>query len=60
VVKEVKVALIPTEEPAEKRCYEFLCEGKSAEEILVYINVNTLEEEQIFILIKNDNGTKLK
>lgn len=59
-VKEVKVALIPTEEPAEKRCYEFLCEGESREEILVYINVNTLAEEQIFILIKSDNGTKLR
>lgn len=59
-VKDVKIALIPTEQSAEKRCYEFLCHGDNNEEMLVYINVNTLDEEQIFILIKNNNGIKLK
>ena len=59
-VKDIKVALIPTDELAEKRCYEFLCEGDNGQEILVYINVNSLEEEQIFILIKDRNGVRLK
>ena len=53
------IALIPTE-ASEKLCYEFLCEGEDGEEILIYINSNTLQEEQIFILIKSDGGTLVK
>jgi len=60
VVKDSKITLIPTSGGAEKRCYEFLCEGDDKKEILVYINVNTLEEEQIFILLKTDGGTLVK
>lgn len=57
VVKSNKIALIPTSGGAEKRCYEFLCEGDNKGEILVYINVNTLDEEELFILLKSDGGT---
>ena len=53
------IALIPTE-ASEKLCYEFLCEGEDGEEILIYINANTLQEEQIFILLKSDGGTLVK
>lgn len=59
-VKEMKIALIPTDGGAEKRCYEFLCTGDDNSQMLVYINVNTLDEEQIFILIKSDGGTLVK
>ncbi len=53
------VALIPTD-LTEKLCYEFLCSGADGEEILLYINTQTLQEEQIFILLKTDGGTLVK
>ena len=59
-VKETKIALIPSDGTAEKRCYEFLCTGVDGREMLIYINVNTLDEEQIFILLKTDGGTLVK
>ncbi len=59
-VKEIAITLIPTDAGGEVRCYEFLCEGIESQDILVYINALTLEEEQIFILLKNDGGTLVK
>ena len=52
-VQEVSIALIPTDAGGEVRCYEFLCAGYDGREILVYINVLTLDEEQIYILLKS-------
>ena len=54
------VALIPTDAGGEVRCYEFLCKDQEDREILVYVNVLTLEEEQVFILLKSDGGTLVK
>ena len=59
-VSEVAIALIPTDAGGEVRCYEFLCRGEEDREILVYINVQTLEEEQIYILLKTDGGVLVK
>lgn len=59
-VEDTKIALIPTDGGAEKRCFEFLCIGDGNSQMLVYINVNTLEEEQMFVLIKSDGGTLVK
>lgn len=59
-IKEVAMTLIPTDAGGEVRCYEFLCSGDNDQEILVYINVQTLEEEQIYILLKTDGGTLVK
>lgn len=59
-VSEVSMTLIPTDSGGEVRCYEFLCKGEEDQEILVYINVQTLEEEQIYILLKTDGGTLVK
>ncbi|MBQ8740471.1 MAG: germination protein YpeB [Clostridia bacterium] len=59
-VEETSIALIPTDSGGEVRCYEFLCRGEENREILVYINVQTLEEEQIYILLKTDGGTLVK
>ena len=56
-VEKVAIALIPTDGG---RCYEFLCKGYDNQEILVYINGQTLEEEQIYILLKSDGGTLVK
>ncbi len=59
-IQKSLLALIPTDAGGEVRCYEFLCTGEAEREILVYINVQTLEEEQIYILLKTDVGTLVK
>ena len=53
-------ALIPSAGGEEKLCYEFTCEAEDNTEILVYINAETLQEEDIFILLKTDGGTLVK
>lgn len=53
------LALIPTSSD-EVRCYEFTCTAADGQEILVYINASTLEEEEILILLKSDGGTLVK
>ncbi len=59
-INDVKQALIPTDGIGEKLCYEYLCKGIDGEEILVYINVENLEEERILLLLKTDGGTLTK
>lgn len=60
VIEETSIVLIPTPAGQEKRCYEFLCLAENGKEILVYINTSTLEEEQIYILLRSDGGTLVK
>ena len=48
-VKSVSLALIPTAGKSEVHCYELLCDGIDGQEVLVYMNVVTLQEEQIYI-----------
>lgn len=55
-VESESLAVIPLDTMEERICYEFLCIGENEEEILVYINANTLEEEKILILLKTDGG----
>ncbi len=57
-VTKTALSLIPTPE-GEKRCYEFLCDD-NGQQILVYINVTTLEEEDILILLSGDGGILVK
>ena len=59
-VRETGLALIPTSSGGEVRCYEFVCKADDGQEILVYINASTLEEENILILLKSDGGTLTK
>lgn len=59
-VLSIKRAVIPTSGGNEKHCYEFCCEGNDGEELLVYINVMTLEEEEIMLLLRTDGGTLTK
>ena len=49
-------ALITTASLKEVLCYEFICKGVKDEDVLVYVNAGTLQEEQIFMLIKSDDG----
>jgi len=58
-VNKISIALIPTKKGTEERCYEFACiDGDT--EVLVYINVLNLEQEEILILLKSDGGTLAK
>ncbi len=59
-VKNISLALIPTNRTEEIRCYEFRCTAEDNTEVLIYINTQTLEEEDILILIKSDGGTLVK
>lgn len=59
-IKSTALALIPTSGKNEARCYEFTCTSADGQEILVYINTQTLAEEEIFILLKEDGGTLVK
>ena len=56
----MELTLIPTDAGGEVRCYEFLCETEDEQEILIYINAVTGEEERIIILLKSDGGTLVK
>lgn len=60
IVQSTSIVLIPTESGGEVRCYEFSCKNEKAEDILVYVNHNDLQEEQIYILLKTDGGTLVK
>ena len=58
--KSVNKAIIPSGGQNELYCYEFLCEGLKGEEVLVYVNTQSLYEENILILLKTDGGTLTK
>ena len=51
-----KQALIPTDGNDEVLCYEFKCEGENRETMLVYVNSNTLKEENILTVINTEGG----
>ena len=58
-ILKTSIALIPTRKGNEARCYEFSCiDGET--EVLAYVNVATLEVEELFILLKSDGGTLVK
>lgn len=59
-VKTHALALIPTDWGDEVLCYEFVCKGKENQDILVYINTETLEEESVFLLLNTNDGTLVK
>lgn len=59
-VDGVQLALIPTDNLEEQRCYEFSCTSADLQEVLVYINTAVLKEEEILILQKDDGQTLVK
>ncbi len=55
-IESVRPALIPTDSAGEKYCYEFKCRGEDGEDVLVYINTATGQEDNILILTYSDDG----
>ena len=56
-VLDNSIAIIPTSGLNEVLCYEFLCSDSGGNQILVYIDVMTGEEENMLVLIEDENGT---
>ena len=56
-VKSCSLAVVPLYSRAERLCYEFLCDGENGDQLLVYINADTLSQEDIKLLVKTDSGT---
>lgn len=59
-VEKSQQVIIPVTAADEAHCYEFLCRGIKDEEILIYVSVDTLQEENILVLLKTDGGTLTK
>lgn len=59
-VENTRLAIIPTPSVDEKLCYEFTCTSADGQEVLIYINTATLEEEEILVLLKDDGGILVK
>ena len=59
-VLRTKKAVIPTETGAEKFAYELLCEDDAGQQVLVYVDTVSGEEDDILILLYADGGTLTK
>ncbi len=55
-----RVCIIPTEWKTEQYCYEFHCKASSGQELMVYIDSVTGQEDNILILLYSDNGVLTK
>lgn len=55
-----KKALIPLENGKEKLCYELHCKNEGGQEYLVYVDVQTGQEDNILLLLYADGGTLTK
>ena len=53
----VNKTIIPSAGKNEVFCYEFECEDANAQRFLIYVNATTGEQEKIFILLQDENGT---
>ena len=59
-VNAVGYAMIPLENGREAPCFEFLCTGENERKILLYLNTQTLSQEELFLLNEDINGTLVK
>ena len=49
--------IIPSPGKNELLCYEFECEDANAQRYIIYVNALTGEQEKIFLLLQDENGT---
>ena len=59
-VIDTQLCIIPTDWKTEQYCYEIHCKTKEGQELLVYIDCNTGEEDNILILLYSDEGVLTK
>lgn len=59
-VIDTQLCIIPTDWKSEQYCYEIHCKTEKGQELLVYIDCNTGEEDNILILLYSDNGVLTK
>lgn len=55
-INKSKLAIIPSKGLDEVLAYEFNCTSRNDTNVLVYVNADTLEEEQILLLYITENG----
>lgn len=60
IIINSRVCVIPTEWKTEQYCYEFHCKTQNGQELLVYIDSVTGQEDNILILLYSDNGVLTK
>lgn len=56
-IESSRLTVIPSDNREELSCFEFACKGKNNEDILVYINTVTGNEEQIQIIVHTPGGS---
>ena len=59
-VIDVQTCVIPTDWKTEQYCYEIHCKTEKGQELLVYIDCTTGEEDNILILLYSDGGVLTK
>lgn len=59
-VIDSKICVIPTEWKTEQYCYEFHCKTGNGQELLIYIDCITGQEDNILILLYSDSGVLTK
>lgn len=55
-INETNMAIVPTHGKNEVLCYEFVCKDEKDNNVIVYVNTKTGQQENIFLLIENENG----
>ena len=56
-VRSGKLALIPTSGQDEVLCREYICENGDGAHVICYLNAITGQQENMFLLIEDENGT---
>ncbi|MBQ6862761.1 MAG: germination protein YpeB [Clostridia bacterium] len=59
-IRRVRKAVIPTDGGGENFAYEFLCADPNGQDALIYIDTQSGEEDNIFLLLYSDGGTLTK
>ncbi len=57
---DTQLCIIPTDWQTEKYCYEIHCKTDEGQELLVYVDCETGEEDNILILLYSDGGVLTK
>ncbi|MBQ7128377.1 MAG: germination protein YpeB, partial [Clostridia bacterium] len=59
-IKSINKSLILSDSLKEKYCYEVKCKTSDNSDVIVYLNKDTLKEENILFLIHSSKGTLTK